>query len=291
MTPQEVPNPFQEAVSISNRSDKVMVSGISTLKKSIKKLTGKALCATGLFTYLAKSWVPVVAFHRVNNRGKNDGLTCDVKTFKEFCRVFSQEFDVVSIGTLTERLKRREGIKNLLAITFDDGYVDNYEEAAPILQQFGLPATFFVSTGFIDTDLIAFWDEAAGVREKWMTWAQVSALHRTGFEIGAHTRTHVDLGKAMPDVAWSEIVGSRLDLEVQLGIKATSFAYPFGRQNHLLEGNLELVRQAGFECCCSCYGGINHGNTNVYNLHRIPIGSWFHSPLEFVCELLREPFR
>jgi len=229
---------------------------------------------------------PVVAFHRVNDRLPQDGMTCSVKIFKEYCRFFSQEFHLVSLGTLVKRLKQREGIDRMLAITFDDGYVDNYQEAAPILTHFGLPATFFITTGFIETDIVAWWDQAAGVKEPWMTWRQVSDLHRAGFEIGAHTRTHVDLGQIIGEPAWEEIVGSRQDLEDKLGIKASSFAYPYGRQNKLTEANRSLVRQAGFESCCSCYGGINDGMTDEYAILRIPIGSWHISPYEFACEML-----
>jgi peptidoglycan/xylan/chitin deacetylase (PgdA/CDA1 family) len=119
-----------------------------------------------------------------------------------------------------------------------------------------------------------------------MTWRQVADLHRAGFEIGAHTRTHVDLGQITGEHALEEIVGSRRDLENKLAVKATSFAYPYGRPNQLTEANRALVKQAGFESCCSCYGGTNDGMTDVYALLRIPIGAWHTSPFEFAYEVL-----
>jgi len=246
------------------------------------------MCAMGLFRYLNKSRIPIVAFHRVNDRSRDQDLTCKIEEFKEYCRFFSQEFNVVTVGAIAERLKRGEGIEHLLAITFDDGYADNYEVAAPILQQFRLPATFFVSTGFIDTDIVPWWDEAAGVREPWMTWKQVAALHHAGFEIGAHTRTHIDLGKTTGELAWTEIARSRWDLEVQVGIKAASFAYPFGRQDQITRANREFVKQAGFTCCCSAYGGINDGTTDIYDLRRLAVGSWYASPFDFAFDMSRQ---
>lgn len=256
------------------------------VKKRVKALMGRMSAASGLFKYLTGSTVPIIAFHRVNDRLPGNGMTCGLKKFKQFCRFFSNEFHVVPLDALVKRLKQREGVDHMLAITFDDGYIDNYEEAAPILKQFDLPATFFVTTGFIETNIVTWWDEAEGVKEPWMTWRHLSDLHHAGFEIGAHTRTHVDLGKIMGEAAWKEIAGSRQDLEDKLGIKASSFAYPYGRPGQLTEANRALVRQAGFESCCSSYGGINDGMTDVYALLRIPIGSWHTSPYEFAYEVL-----
>ena len=255
------------------------------LKKRVKALTGRMFSASRVFQYLTAPMLPVVAFHRVNDRLPGNGLTCDVKMFEEFCRFFSQEFQVVSLQTLVERLEQRKAVDRMLTITFDDGYIDNYEEAAPILKQFSLPATFFLTTGYIGTDVVAWWDRAAGVKEPWMNWRQVQELHRAGFEIGAHTRTHVDLGQVSGEDAWSEINGSRQDLKEKLSASISSFAYPYGRATQITEQNRDLIRKAGFSCCCSSFGGVNRKGDDLFSLRRIPIGSWHRSVYEFGFEL------
>src|SRR5437899_113626 len=91
-----------------------------------------------------------------------------------------------------------------LAITFDDGYCDNYVEAVPALAEAGLHATFFVSTGFIGTDRV-FPHDARGqdatdlglvARFPKLTWDDLRAMQEAGHEIGSHTVNHVSLGQA-----------------------------------------------------------------------------------------------
>jgi peptidoglycan/xylan/chitin deacetylase (PgdA/CDA1 family) len=192
---------------------------------------------------------------------------------------------VVPLRDLVEKLGAGRSVGRELAITFDDGYRDNFENAAPVLEQLSLPATFFVVTQWIDTDIVPFWDEQRGVRHPWMTWADARALHRRGFEIGVHTRTHADLGKVSGGDAREEIFGARLDLERQLGAPATSFAYPYGRRDNFTEANRELVRAAGFHCCCSAFGGINLRGTDPFHLRRIPISEGYASPHQFGFDL------
>ena len=70
-----------------------------------------------------------------------------------------------------------------LSITFDDGYLDNYEIAAPILREVGLSATFFVTTNFIGSEFVPFWDSDLPQQPGWMSWKQVRELADHGFEI------------------------------------------------------------------------------------------------------------
>ena len=256
------------------------------MKKAVKTVLGRMLSASGVLRRYSRQMAPVVVFHRVNDGLLGDGMTCNVRTFRRFCQLFSREFQVVPFGTLANRIERHETIDHMLAITFDDGYRDNYEVAAPILTDFKLPATFFVTSGFIDSDFHPWWDETMGVRAPWMTWRQVADLARAGFEIGAHTRTHIDLGQITGERAWDEIMGSRQDIEAKIEAEIRSFAYPYGRRSQITADNRQLVKQAGFKNCCSCYGGINSAMTDVYSMLRIPIGSWYSSADEFAFEML-----
>jgi peptidoglycan/xylan/chitin deacetylase (PgdA/CDA1 family) len=118
-----------------------------------------------------------------------------------------------------------------------------------------------------------------------MTWEQVRALHRCGFDIGAHTRTHVDLGHAAEKEARAEILGARRELEAQLGARVESFAYPYGGRQHLTDSSRMLVKEAGFRCCCSGYGGVNRPRTDPFHLRRVPISPWYTSPEQFALQV------
>lgn len=244
----------------------------------------------------------IVLFHRVSIAYPNDPIGISRKRFRKFCRVFKKAFTVVSLGELLQELAEspcRVGGK--LVLTFDDGYLDNYECAMPELRECGLPATFFVATGYVGSERNAPWDADAGVEAEWMTWDHVRELSELGFEIGSHTVNHVNLGtlelakqlggtelpshwhaNVSDEVAVQELVSSKERLEQELGVSVSLFSFPFGRRENLSERNRERIRDAGFECCASAYGGVVTCQTDRYFLERIPINDWFRSPYQFV---------
>ena len=250
----------------------------------MKSVAGDCLTALRLHTRVLGDQGIVVAFHRVSDVWR-DSLTCPVKDFERFCRFFRRHFTVLPLGEMVTRLERGQTLSGMLSVTFDDGYRDNYENAAPILQSLGLPATFFVVSGYLDSDIVAPWDVDCDPAPGWMAWSQVRELHESGFTIGAHTRTHVDLGTVTGAQAQREIHGSRRDIEARIGASVDLFAYPFGRMENITETNRDIVRKAGFRCCASCFGGTNPRGRLPLRMRRIPITAWFASPSQFAFEV------
>ena len=154
-----------------------------------------------------------------------------------------------------------------------------------MLKKLSLPATFFILTQWMGSDVIPWWDRATDVSHPWMKWDQVRSLYRRGFDIGAHTRTHVDLGRVDESQARQEIVGARRELERQLKVPPQLFAYPYGRRDNLADSNREIVRAAGFRCCCSRFGGVIPKGTDPFHLARVPITARQPSPHEFGLEV------
>ncbi|MGB2713831.1 MAG: polysaccharide deacetylase family protein [Vicinamibacterales bacterium] len=255
------------------------------MKAPIKRLLGRTIFSSRLGALLLRNTAVVVTFHRVQNTDSSEPLTISVRAFEQYCRFFARHFRVVALGDLVAQLERGETPNRELAITFDDGYLDNFENAAPVLERYHLPATFFVVSQWIGTDIVPWWDAEAGVRHPWMTWEQVRSLHRRGFDIGAHTRTHADLGAVVDFEASEEIVGGRHELERQLGAPVELFAYPYGRPVNLADSNRRLVRGAGFRCCCSCFGGLIAPGTDPFYIQRVPITPRYDSPLQFGFEV------
>ncbi|TVP58434.1 MAG: polysaccharide deacetylase family protein [Gemmatimonadales bacterium] len=253
---------------------------MTEFKRAIRRLLGSSLVGTGLHRGLLRGRHTSVLFHRVDDRLDRNPISCTSREFREFCDFFQKYFEVISLGELCRRLRSGEPIGGTLSISFDDGYRDNRTIAAPILSERGLPATFFVTTGFIGTDRVTPWDRELGIRSEWMRWDDVRDLKEMGFELGAHTVNHVDLGKVHGPLAREEILESRARIEAETGAEVRSFSYPFGGVQHFTEANRELVRELEFECCLSAFGGIVGQDTDPFRLPRLPVSPWYRSAAE-----------
>jgi peptidoglycan/xylan/chitin deacetylase (PgdA/CDA1 family) len=258
------------------------------MRRHAKTALGRLAYATGLDALLLRRAGVVVAFHRVQDGQDPRGLSIGRDMFERHCRFFKRHFDVVPLRELVTSLERGRRVDRLLAITFDDGYHDNFVNARPVLEALSLPATFFLVSQWIGSDTWAWWDREHGVRHRWMTWDHVRVLHERGFDIGAHTRTHADLGLVDGTAAREEIFGARTEIERQLGRPVDLFAYPYGRRANMSESNRALVKAAGFRCCCSCHGGLAPPGADPFRLQRIAVSPWYDSPHQLGMEILRE---
>ncbi|HEU4388309.1 MAG TPA: polysaccharide deacetylase family protein, partial [Blastocatellia bacterium] len=157
-------------------------------------------------------------------------------------------------------------------VTFDDGYRDNYINALPVLCEKAVPATFFVSTGFIGTEREFPHDTGSAPRAK-LTWEDLRQMERLGFEIGSHAVEHVDLGQADEQTVRRE-AGDSLDaLNRELGNQPRAFSFPWGRPQNVSEVAVAAVKQAGYYAAASAYGGANGAKSDVFNIRRIDAGN------------------
>lgn len=256
------------------------------ISRGVKHALGRAVFDTGLHRALLGDRAVIALFHRVDDRLSGNPITCTTSEFAEYCDFFKRYFAVVSLTDLLERLDRGEGVGGCLAITFDDGYRDNAGPAAAELERRGLPATFFVATAFIESSRVPPWDARRSVVPEWMAWDDLRRLRERGFDIGSHTVNHVDLGSVDGPEAQAEITESRRRLERELGTTVDLFSFPFGRPKNLSAANLERVKQAGYRCCLSAYGGTVRRGVSAFELKREPIHPWFISPYHYGFELL-----
>jgi len=180
--------------------------------KKIKDVIGRAAGKTGILRRDFCSKMVIVTFHRINDTLPEGDLTFNSARFEKFCEFFRAQFNVISLSEQVAGCNAGRNMGGTLSITFDDGYSDNCEVAAPILRKLGLPATFFVITGFVGTQTVAFWDQRLPRAPGWMDWDQLRSLASQGFEIGCHTHTHIDLGTADEQTVWADLELSRRKL-------------------------------------------------------------------------------
>jgi peptidoglycan/xylan/chitin deacetylase (PgdA/CDA1 family) len=255
-----------------------------TIKSQIKTICGGLAAASGIYARKFEANMTVVTFHRVTDEIPEDGLTCSSRKFAQFCSFFRRHFTVLSLADQIQQYHAGKSLGGTLSITFDDGYLNNLEVAAPILKSHSLPATFFVTTGFIGSEVVPYWDKELPRAQPWMNWSQLRALNAMGFAIGNHTDTHLDLGRASPDDIRTELATSKRKLAEALGRPSRLFAYPFGGKEHITEPARNLVREAGFECCVSSFGGLNNVSPDPFNIMRVSIAGWFRTPDQFGFE-------
>lgn len=256
------------------------------MMRRLQAFLGFCAYHTGLHRLFLRRRAVIVLFHRIDDGLKGNPISCSRREFQQYCDFFQAHFVVVSLRELLQKLERDEDVSAHLAITFDDGYKDNHEVAAQELQKRGLPACFFIATGFIGSDLVPWWDAELSIKSEWMSWDDVRSLQAQGFELGSHTINHLDLTKLSGEEAQREIAGSRQDLVREIGTEPPYFSYPYGRQHQITEENRRMVREAGFRCCVSAYGGTVPAGTDPFYLRRAPISPWYVSPYHFGFEVM-----
>jgi peptidoglycan/xylan/chitin deacetylase (PgdA/CDA1 family) len=166
----------------------------------------------------------ILTYHSVDETGSV--ISIDEGTFRRHARwLASGRVRVVPLDALAGL----EDDVDAVAITFDDGLESFGRIAAPVLREHGLPATLFVVTDAVGTTNVWRGRRDAGIPVfALLDWDALGRLAADGISLGAHTCTHVDLSLATPDEAEHEIVASRTRLARELGIEATTFAYPYG---------------------------------------------------------------
>lgn len=212
--------------------------------------------------------ITVLLFHRVTDEVR-DNLTVGIEQFDRQMALVRKYYHVLSIEQVATSERIRTSGKSAVCITFDDGYLDNYVHAVPILLKYGIPAAFFVSTGIIDTNGTFPHDRIRGNENiSVMNWEQIRTMHEAGFTIGSHTVSHIDCASESEELVRKELKESMMVIHRELGIQNVIFAYPYGGRQHMTPERLQLVKQAGYSACLSAYGGSNFTKVDRFNVKR-----------------------
>ncbi|MFH2068777.1 MAG: polysaccharide deacetylase family protein [Candidatus Omnitrophota bacterium] len=188
----------------------------------------------------------ILAYHRVNDWSA-DTLTVHPAVFRKQLNYLAARYRFVPLSELvTARIKGLKLKERLAAITFDDGYFDNFHCACPILKEFAFTATFFLTTGYIGTSKLLPRDKKRGNAEKdrLLNWPEASEMKKAGFTFGSHSLTHANLTSIDPEQARKEITESKKILETQLQEPANLFCYPFGSYSPEVK---KMVADAGYQ--------------------------------------------
>jgi len=151
-----------------------------------------------------------------------------------------------------------------LVITFDDGYHSVFEEAFPILQQYGMSATIFLTVG--SKGVLSNDKRLPSLQGRsMMSWDEIREMLRFGISFGAHTLNHPDLTSLPVERVEEEILDSKSIIEDALSAPVNCFAYPFGGYD---ERSRKIVKRL-FACACTDRFGLVKKGCDPYTLNRI----------------------
>ncbi len=179
--------------------------------------------------------VPILMYHRVGaGQHLNSSTDVSLQTFErqmEFLRI--HHYNVISLLDLADLLRAQKRIPyNTVVITFDDGTLDNFENAFPVLKKMRFKATIFMITGNVG-------------KEGWLSEEDLKILEGAGIQIGSHTHNHAFLPRVSIENAIAELQESRNRLEKILGHPIFLLSYPAGGVTKAVR---QLSEQAGYQC-------------------------------------------
>lgn len=214
--------------------------------------------------------VHVLFYHRICDDRAND-WTMRVSEFEVQISWLAKNFDIVSLQEAQQRIASGHNTRPTVSITFDDGYADNGLHAIPLLMKRGLPFTYFVCLQNIQTGQPFAHDVKRG---RPLEPNDVSVIrmmaNSPNVEIGAHTRTHADLGAIdNRDELFAEVIAASRELEKLIDHKVRYFAFPFGQPANLNAEVFRILRQQGFAGACSAYGGRNEIGGDAFHIQRM----------------------
>jgi len=211
------------------------------------------------------SWtlqVPILMYHYISIPPEDaDKYRVDLSVAPEEFRaqmayLAANGFEPIDLYDLSLAITaKRELPPKPVIITLDDGYRDNYENAFPILQEFGFKATFFVVTEFIDRGFADY-----------VTWEMVKEMAAAGMRIEPHSKTHPDLSGQERDFVIYQILGAQETLAAHIGYTPRYFCYPGGRYD---EQTIEVLQELDFWGAVTTANGKWHGFNNRYEWPRL----------------------
>jgi folate-dependent phosphoribosylglycinamide formyltransferase PurN/peptidoglycan/xylan/chitin deacetylase (PgdA/CDA1 family) len=198
--------------------------------------------------------VMILYHHLVSDRPHRFGVS--TVYFLRQANYLLRHYRVVSLSEAVELVRKGGVTVPTVAITFDDGYADNFVNLRTVTEETGLPIGYFISTEHISSGREFAHDQLFNEHGfPPNTWEQIEFLQRCGYEIGSHTRNHADCGSTDEEFLRHEIIGSGEDIQQKLGPTA-HFSFPFGLPQNI-SASAAGIACANYKNVFSAYRGGN----------------------------------
>ncbi len=206
--------------------------------------------------------VPILMYHHIGSLPPRAdllrrGLTVSAANFgRQMSYLKESGFHPVSQTALFEALFGNKPLPDQpVVISFDDGYLDNFTQALPILESDNFAATFNIITAKV------------GIKG-FMSWNQILELQFTGMDIGSHTVDHQDLSILGGPGVRHELIDSEQTLASHLGHPVYWLCYPSGAYNARV---IAVAREAGYLLATTTHPGAYQSSAEPFELHRLRV--------------------
>jgi peptidoglycan/xylan/chitin deacetylase (PgdA/CDA1 family) len=203
--------------------------------------------------------VPIIMYHKIDGNSATSRLSVSPESFKAQMNFLKhRRYNVVKLEDLAEMIRKNKLPPKTIAITFDDGYEDNYLNAYPVLKELGLPAVIFIIPAMIGND-------------GYLTWDQVMEMSESGIiTIGSHSLSHPWLPSQAVQVLDREIADSKRSIEGHTEKDVNAFSYPQGAFNEIVR---EKVIKAGYKIAVATNPGKKYPKHDLFAMKRLRISS------------------
>ncbi|TGE34159.1 polysaccharide deacetylase family protein [Desulfosporosinus sp. Sb-LF] len=198
--------------------------------------------------------VPVLYYHSVMQETGNEVRMPPDQFDAQMAYLLAQGYQCITLDQLYQTSAQEDILPaKPFVITFDDGYLDNYTIAYPILKKYGFTATIFMVSSYING-------------EGFMSWSQLRELDSNGWKIEGHTVNHPYLSKLDAVTMLNELKSSKDFLEKGLGHTVNFFAYPYGDVNDRVA---LAVKNSGYVMAFTTERGWADPRANAWHLQRV----------------------
>jgi peptidoglycan/xylan/chitin deacetylase (PgdA/CDA1 family) len=246
----------------------------STLKRLARRVVSSGASLSG-YCLLSKVFrmgrgARILCYHSICDEPTST-FAVSTQDFARQMEFLTAQYSLTTVDQIAARLREgRPPLSRSVAVTIDDGYEDAYTYAYPILKEFEIPATLFLSVRFIG--MSASRKAVSGVStSNFLTWQQVRTMASEGITFGSHTLNHNSLTSLTREAVTYQLEQSKLRLEAELGEPVTGLSYPYGSFRDFDKSVKRSAATAGYLWAVTGINGINHHRADLFALRRTKV--------------------